>query len=123
MEDLFREIFVAPSPSIPSATLPPIGDDLSILPEAASPLPASASTATEMSSNYDDETSLLLDGIMTRSDADGDERNAKVNLNWASKDIQRLLDMLPVVAAEEGLCGQDSVWDMTTAGSAAVGVF
>lgn len=122
MENLFREIFVAPSPSLPSTTLPLVGDDISILSEAPPP-PASASTATKVSSNYDDETSFSLDGIMARRDVDGDESNVKVNLNWASKDIQRLLDMLPVVAAEEGLCGQDSIWDITTAESAAVGVF
>ncbi|KAJ7594553.1 hypothetical protein C8J56DRAFT_927020 [Mycena floridula] len=113
MEDLFREIFVAPSPSIPSTALPLGGDELSLLPEASS-------SGTEMSSVYDEETSLLLDGIMTRRDEDV---GAKMNLNWATKDIQRLLDMLPQVASEDSLCSPVGVWDMATTGSTVVGVF
>lgn len=52
----------------------------------------------------------ILDGIVAQSQIDGE----KVDLNWATKDIQRLLDLLPIVAPVE-----DS-WDPPTA---TVGVF
>lgn len=96
MEDLFREIFVTPS-SPTSPSLPLVGDDLSST-------TASSASPSEMSSDE------ILDGIVAQSQIDGE----KVDLNWATKDIQRLLDLLPIVAPVE-----DS-WDPPTA---TVGVF
>lgn len=125
MEDLFREILVANSPSLPSTSLPLV-DEVSELPETAS-FPSTSSS--EMSSRLDREAASLLNGILAKGDAGGNAMNTgnmDVELNWANDDLQRLLDMLPTTAAEEGVCGAENIWDSLenlNATGSAVGVF
>jgi hypothetical protein len=105
MEDLFREI-LAPSPTLPTSPLPSLD---------ATPPPVSAEMITP----------AVADGVVSGEAIEAVGMAAQESVGLSEVELQRILDMLPAVQAEETMFfdlemdlvgGSGAGWESQTVG-------